>query len=299
MKDHDKQKAAPIKAMLSQQKPHSYGLVNVQPMQKIVHGIKHTATLSVLLASLVFAGCVTVQEGGSTPAPNPTKAASAYAALAAQYIKQNNLDAALRNAKKAIKADDNYAPAYNMMAIILQRDGSKTNLEKAESYFKRAIDYQEGYAQAHNNYGVYLTQMNRYREAMKQFEIAGATLGYEGRAAALENLGRTALKASNIPVAEQAFRQALAVDRYSLIAKIELVDILLKRKEYEKAQPIYQDYINYLGGRKQGARSLLQGIFIATAMKDGNEFKRLSSLLQDDYPSSPEAQRFRKLFPSE
>ena len=111
--------------------------------------------------------------------------------LAAQYIRKNELDAAQRQLEKALAADSRHAPAYDMMGVLLQQEGSRLNLEKADQYFKKAIALDKDFDQAHNNYGVYLSQMKRYKEAAEQFEIAGAALGYEGRISALENLGRT------------------------------------------------------------------------------------------------------------
>lgn len=251
----------------------------------------------ICMLCLVIQGCVTVEEGGNTK--NPEKAAEAYTALAAQYIRQNNLGAAKRNAEKALEIKSRYAPALNMMGVILQRDGSPSNLEKAESYFRRAIRSDEDYIQARNNFGVYLSEMKRYPEAIKQFRIAGSSLGYEGRVAALENLGRTALLLRDYKMAEQAFRQALSINSYSLVSRVELVDILIKKNNFEKAHPIYQDYINILGDRSQGARSLLQGIIIANALNDSLEFRRLYSNLKEDYPNSKEMQQFHKLFSTE
>jgi type IV pilus assembly protein PilF len=54
-------------------------------------------------------------------------------------------------------------------------------MEKADAYFKRAISSEPDNAQARNNYGTYLYQMQRYNEAIEQFTVAGATLGYEQR----------------------------------------------------------------------------------------------------------------------
>ena len=78
--------------------------------------------------------------------------------------------------------------------MLLQQEGSKPNLEKAEGYFKRAISADLKNAQARNNYGTYLYQLERYKDAIEQFEIAGATLGYDQRFRALENMGRIYLK---------------------------------------------------------------------------------------------------------
>lgn len=240
----------------------------------------------------VLTGCVTTT---NAPVADPQKAVSAYTGLAAQYLKRDDLDAALRSAEKALAADSRSAEAHNMMALILQREGSRINMQKAEGHFRRAISIDADFAQVRNNYGVFLSQQNRYSEAMQQFEIAGASLGYAGRVAALENLGRTAVLANNMPVAERAFLQSLEANRNSVIAKIELVDIYLQKNDVNKAQRFYTDYVNYLGGKPQGSRSLWQGIRIAKALGDASEVKRLGELLLSEHPSSIEAVRFRNL----
>ncbi len=45
--------------------------------------------------------------------------------------------------------------------------------------------------------------MERYNDAIEQFRIAGATLGYDQRYQALENLGRIYLKLGDIASAEK------------------------------------------------------------------------------------------------
>ena len=122
---------------------------------------------------------------------NKQEIARVRTSLAAQYIRKNELDAAQRQLEKAFAANSRYAPAYDMMGVLLQQEGSRLNLEKADAYFKKAIALDGDFEQARNNYGVYLSQMKRYSEAAQQFEIAGSALGYEGRISALENLGRT------------------------------------------------------------------------------------------------------------
>ena len=157
-------------------------------------GITLTALLAILLT-----GCQTVPANdllGSasyqTTAQSKGKrqvdkqeVARVRTSLAAQYIRKNELDAAQQQLEKAFAADSRYAPAYDMMGVLLQQEGSLINLEKADQYFKKAISLDKDFEQARNNYGVYLSQMKRYSEAAAQFEIAGAALGYDGRIGAL------------------------------------------------------------------------------------------------------------------
>src|SRR5690606_12961729 len=135
--------------------------------------------LASALSALLISGCqstTTTDLTGGTPYQTSTRPsdnrnldqqeiARVRTSLAAQYIRKNELDTAQRQLEKAFAADSRYAPAYDMMGVLLQQEGSRLNLEKADQYFKKAIMLDKDFDQAHNNYGVYLSQMKRYKEA--------------------------------------------------------------------------------------------------------------------------------------
>lgn len=99
---------------------------------------------------------------------------------------------------------------------------------------------------ARNNYGVYLSQLGRYDEAMHQFEIAGAALGYEGRIKALENLGLTALKRGDYALATETFVRILERDRNNLVAHLELIDLLISNNQLVQAENLYKEMLTLL-----------------------------------------------------
>lgn len=253
-------------------------------------------THSLIKASLVggvvlLAGCETT----SQLKPDPQAGVVTRTALAAEYIRSGDLDAAQRNLAQALKTDPNSVDANNMMGVLLQQEGSPSNMAKAESYFKRAIAIDPNYAQARNNYGVYLSGRKRYRDAIAQFSVAGAALGYEGRAAALENLGRTYVQVNDPVNAEKTFKQALQANRDSAIAKLELADLFLQKNQLREASGLYNDYLRSIGNQKQGARALWLGIRIARAERDTIRMKNFINQLGADYPSSAEYQGYLKL----
>lgn len=213
--------------------------------------------------------------------------------LAAQYIRKNELDAAQRQLEKAFAANSRYAPAYDMMGVLLQQEGSRLNLEKADEYFKKAIALDADFEQARNNYGVYLSQMKRYSEAAAQFEIAGSALGYEGRIGALENLGRTYLQLGDNAAAAKAFLRALEGNRNSLIAHIELVDLLLEQNRVQQAQRLYDETSILVQGQGVSPRLMLQGIKLAAAQNDIKQRQQLSRQLLSAYPLSIEAKQLK------
>ena len=213
--------------------------------------------------------------------------------LAAQYIRENDLDTAQRQLEKAFAADSRYAPAYDMMGVLLQQEGSQRNLEKADEYFKKAISLDKDFEQANNNYGVYLSQMKRYSEAAEQFQIAGSALGYEGRIGALENLGRTYLQLGDRSAASKAFLRALDGNRNSIIAHIELVDLLLEQQRIPQAQRLYDETLVIVQRQGVSPRVLLQGIKLAAAQNNIATRQKLAQQLLSAYPLSDEAKKLK------
>ena len=265
------------------------------------------AVLSAVFGVLVLTGCQTTPTNdllGNSPYQTSTRAsndrnldqqeiARVRTSLAAQYIRKNELDTAQQQLEKAFAADSRYAPAYDMMGVLLQQEGSRINLAKADEYFKKAIALDKDFVQAHNNYGVYLSQTKRYREAAEQFEIAGATLGYEGRIGALENLGRTYLQLGDNSAASKAFLRALDGNRNSIIAHIELVDLLLNQQRVPQAQRLYDETLILVQGQGISPRLLLQGIKLAAAQNNITTRQQLAQQLLSAYPLSDEAKQLK------
>ncbi|WP_299185109.1 type IV pilus biogenesis/stability protein PilW [uncultured Psychrobacter sp.] len=260
-----------------------------------------------VIVALLLAGCQSTPTDGLTGSTryqtstqpsdirnlDKQEIARVRTSLAAQYIRKNELDTAQRQLEKAFAADSRYAPAYDMMGVLLQQEGSRLNLEKADQYFKKSISLDKNFNQVRNNYGVYLSQMKRYKEAAEQFEIAGAALGYEGRIGALENLGRTYLQLNNHPAAAKAFLRALDGNRNSLIAHIELVDLLLEQQRVQQAQRLYDETLLLVQGQGISPRLLLQGIKLAAVQNDRTTRQRLAQQLLSAYPLSDEAKQLK------
>ncbi|PAT64215.1 type IV pilus biogenesis/stability protein PilW [Psychrobacter sp. JB193] len=263
--------------------------------------------LATTLAGLLMAGCQSTPTNdltGSTSYQTSTRPndnrnldkqeiARVRTSLAAQYIRKNELDTAQQQLEKAFAADSRYAPAYDMMGVLLQQEGSSINLQKADQYFKKAIMLDKEFVQANNNYGVYLSQTKRYREAASQFEIAGAALGYEGRIGALENLGRTYLQLGERDAAAKAFLRALDGNRNSIIAHIELVDLLLEQQRVPQAQRLYDETLILVQGQGISPRLLMQGIKLAAAQNNIKTRQQLAQQLLSAYPLSDEAKQLK------
>lgn len=225
---------------------------------------------------------------------DPKEIARSRTAIAAQFIRDHKLDDAKRQLEQALKSDPRSPQAHDMMGVLLQQEGSALNLQKAEAYFKKAIELDPNFTQAHNNYGVYLSQVKRYPEAIAQFEIAGSTLGYEGRADALENLGRTYLQVNNTAKAKEAFSKALDTNRYSVIARSEMIEIFIKEGQTLNARKLHGDLMTILGDKYLDPRTLQQGARLAKLTGSNSELQKFSQQLFDKFPTSPEAKQLKQ-----
>lgn len=263
--------------------------------------------ITILTLSIIMTGCATtsvphssvggVYQGGdlSSKATDKAELAKVRTALAAQYIGEKKLDDAQKQLEIAFKAEPRYAPAYDMMGNLLSAEGSQTNLQKADEYYRRAISIDPEFTQARNNYGVYLSRMNRHKEAIEQFKIAGSKLGYDGRASSLENLGLTYLKVGDEKSAEDAFNRALDVDASAVVARMELIDILINQKRTLQAKEYYDGLKSLwqMYGDPMPARLMYQGIRLSILQNNPTERQRLSTLLLSQYPLSDEAKKLK------
>lgn len=255
---------------------------------------KLIVAMTVCLSALVVQGCQTTKSG-SVVKKDPEKAAKVRTQMAAEYIRSGDLDAAKRALDQALEADSRDSTANMMMGVLLQQEGSKPNMEKADSYFSRAISLDPKNAQARNNYGTYLYQLKRYNDAIQQFSIAGATLGYDQRYRALENLGRTYIKLGDMANAVKAFKQALQVNRQSTVSMLELAEILYLQHNAVAARQLYEQYVRLVGQKEQGARALWIGLRIARANGDTMGMQVLVNQMRALFPESQEYQRYLQL----
>lgn len=265
------------------------GAVLKQPMYK-----KSVAVTALCLSALVLQGCQSI-DSGTIVKKDPEKAAKVRTQMAAEYIRTGDLDAAKRALDQALAADSKDSTANMMMGVLLQQEGSQISLDQADSYFSRAISLDPKNAQARNNYGTYLYQAKRYNDAIQQFSIAGATLGYEQRFRALENLGRIYLIQGDVVNAEKSFKQALQVNRESTISMIELAEIFYLQQNYVAARQLYESFVRNVGQKNQGARALWIGLRIARANGDNMGMHVLVNQLRALFPNSQEYQRYLQL----
>ena len=201
---------------------------------------------AVLAAVAGLSGCSSAEKKPETPpAPPPSSAlpqpqptppaerARLHTDLAAGYYERGQMDVALDELKVAVTLEPNYAPAYNVYGLVYAVLGED---RKAEENFERALSLTPNDSDIHHNWGWYLCQHKREREALEQFEIAVRNPLYKTPEIALVNAGRCAITLGEMRVADGYFRRALAAKPGYELAGYGLALIAYKEARYADAR---------------------------------------------------------------
>ena len=265
-------------------------MIRPAEIEKAMPHIYLKKSILLLLTIGALYGC---QHQASTMKPNPAETSRLKTQIAAEYIRQGDLDLAKRALDEAIDRDSSNALAKMMMAITYQIDGGAKNQKLADEYYQRAVNTDPKEPQIRNNYGQYLFILGRYEEAAKQFEISGDTIEYTNRGFAYANLGQSYAKLNRMDEAKSAFVRALRIDKKNPSAIIGLAGLYYNQGAFDQAFDIYRSYMDIADAKTVDENGLIVGIRILNKTGDHMEMNNLGTLLLQKYPDSNEAIEYR------
>lgn len=252
------------------------------------------AGIAALAACLALSGCVgqPADESGikSSPAGTETQqraSARIHTELAANYFEIGNLAVALEEVKEALHADSNYGPAHNIAGLVyaqLKEDGF------AEQSFQRALGINPGDFDANNNYGLFLCDRKREREAIKYFLAAVRNPLYPFPDRSYVNAGVCARRAGDLTGAEEYLQMALKLRPNQTQALYQLADLSYARGDYADTKA-------YLNRMTQAAsvnpEVLWLGVRTARRLNDRDAEASYALQLRNRYPDSSEARALK------
>jgi type IV pilus assembly protein PilF len=243
------------------------------------------------LGALLLAGCsqVVVEDGGRKP--DPKSAARDRVALAAEYIRKDQDDEALRYLKLALKSDPDSPEAHNLMGVVMERD---RNFKAADREFRKALKLRDNYSQAHNNYGSFLYRQGRYKAALRQYQAAADDITYAYRAQAFEGVARSAWMLGQKDVAEDALLRGLKLDPNMPGATLLGAELNFEKQDFDVARNLYKRYLQLTPNVPQSAQSLWLGIRLERRFGDRNALASYELALKRLYPDSPEYRQYQQ-----
>lgn len=240
-----------------------------------------------LLLTLVLTGCVTTGKVNPMDTRHGREQArDAFVQLGLGYLKQGDTERAKVPLKKALDLDSSSADANAALALVFQAEGEA---ELSEQHFRKALSSRPGDARILNNYGGFLYERKRYKDAYAKFQEAAADSLYPERSRVFENLGMTALMLGNKDEARQLLDKALRLNRQQPRALLEMAELSYESQQYVPARDYYERFSQL---SEQNARSLLLGTRLAKLFDDKNRAASYGLQLKRLYPGTPEYQQY-------
>ncbi len=235
--------------------------------------------VTLLMLFVVLSGCATTREA------DERARAKVHTELAAAYFERKQYAVALQEVGVAKQADDSYAPVYNLSGLIrmaLRED------DQAEADFRRGMGLDPDNSEMHNNYGWFLCQRGREKDAIQQFLTALKNPLYATPETAYANAGICSRKIGDLQAAESYLQRALILHPDMPEALYGLADVSYAKADYPSAKAYFLRFQQQ--DQDLTAEQLWLAVRIERKMRDRNAEASYAMQLSKRFPDSREAQ---------
>lgn len=253
--------------------------------------------LLALAASVLVIGCA---KDAAAPRPEPLanleqsttlgppvvadaqSRARARTDLGLAYLREGRYDIALEEARTALDIMSDYAPAHNLKGLLHMALGQNA---EAEAAFRRAVGLAPNNPEFANNFGWFLCQTGRIKEAFVYYERAVRNPLYKSPQSVLHNMGVCALMDKDDVAGESYLFRALKLDPNNLRAYFLLADLDYRRGRYQDAR----DWLKKLHARMEPtAETVWLMLRIDRKLGDRRGEAANAGILRSKFRDSPE-----------
>ncbi len=214
--------------------------------------------------------------------PEARKRARLRLELASGYFENGQTAVALDEIKQSLAADPVYGPAFVLRGLVYMR---MNDSRLAEDSFKRALQINPRDPDALHNYGWFVCQQGRHKEAVDLFMRALASPVYGGQAKTLMAQGVCQTRMGQLSEAESSFARSYELDAANPITGYNLASLLFRRGEFNRAQ----FYIRRLNNSElANAETLWLGIKVERRLRNLEAEQQLAQQLSRRFPKSRE-----------
>lgn len=244
-----------------------------------------------LLVLIALAGCAAQPVSDSAlPAEGPAgeteqrMRARVHTDLAVNYFEIGNQNVALEEALIAARADPSYGPAHNILGLVyaaLRED------RLAEQSFERAVKINPLDSDANNNYGSFLCDRKREKEAVRYFLAALRNPLYQTPERSFVNAGICSRRSGDLAGAQDYLMRALQARPELPAALYQLADLSFAAGNAEVARGYMVRLIKVMGS--PSAEMLWLGLRVSRRLGDKNAESSYAQQLRRSFPQSREA----------
>jgi type IV pilus assembly protein PilF len=244
--------------------------------------------------ALLAAGCA--GHGGSTGGSDmiagdpgePRNRARAHTELASIYYERGSMGIALDELRQATVADASYAPAHGLYGLVYM--GLRENAQAEES-FERALRLAPNDPDINHNYGWFLCQIGREKDAVRHFVQAVKNPLYAAPWRSYSAAGVCSLRLNNTKEAEDFFQRALKLDPDEPASLLKLAEIRYRQGKVEEARKLLARH-NKLAAPT--AESLWLALRIERRLGERVAEQSYANQLRRRFPGSPEYQSLQR-----
>lgn len=246
--------------------------------------------MSILIFVALLSACTTQVKKSETGEPRNAaeNRARIHTELGAAYYGAGQMSVAVQELKEAISADPDYAPAYAEIALVymtLKED------VLAQQSFERALKIDPTDSSVNNNYGLFLCQRKREKDAMKYFATALKNPLYARPENAYTNSGVCAHLQGDDVKAEELLRKALALQPNQPQALYQLADIAFKRNDLTTARTLLNRHMQV---STPSVDALWLGVRIEQRLGNRTALASYGAQLNNRYPGAPQTRAYNE-----
>jgi len=219
---------------------------------------------------------------------DPRNRARIHTELASAYYERGNMGVSLEELRIAIAADQNYAPAYNVLGLVHMELRENA---VAQQHFERGLRLAPNDPDLNNNYGWFLCQTGREEQSIAFFLAALKNPLYSTPARSYVNAGLCSMKGNKERDAIDYFERALRNSPDNLQALMNLASIQYKRGQMETARGLVVRFNKLV---EPSAESLWLALRIERKLGDKAAENTMAAQLRRRFPGSPEYENLLK-----
>ncbi len=214
--------------------------------------------------------------------------AKAHTELAQKYLQLERFDVVLEEARIALEADSDYAPAYSLLGqtyMVLRQN------DQAESNFIKALQLAPADPEINDNYGWFLCQTGRVKESFAYFNLALRNPLYQTPAKALTGAGICSMLDGDDANGESYLFRALKLDPNNFRAYYLLADIGYRNRRYDDAR----DWLKQLHAKMEPtAETAWLALRVERKLGDREGEARFTGVLRRKFRDAPEYQLLQR-----
>lgn len=238
---------------------------------------------------LFLVGC-----GSSPKSGDPKEYARLHLQIGTTLLAQKNYPGALKELLEAQKLDPTSPIIQNNLGVAYF---VRKEINLAEKHLKAAMTLDSNYSEARSNYGLLLLEKQDYSAALSQFKTVSKDLVYPQPEKARVNIGICYFNLKNYPAAEEAFLNAIDINRNFCSAWTYLGRTLMEKKKMNEAAQRLDQAVSVCKNSDAGESDYYSAMAYAKIGEKERAAARLESLIDHD-PSGVFADKSRKLLAS-